>query len=348
MPAMPSLAEVDLSAAPKIDTTTTASIATVPRVVPDNAFTHKIEAGESLYAIARRYDVTTDAIVAANGMISPDKIFVGQDVIIPGRPGMVAPKLASPTFKAPADTVKVATVSSPPADIPTSELPEQLVDIGVSKAATEVKQSVAVAPSVPERKADIVKPTQTVDDEIAPKPISRPTGLGNVAPKSPSVNAEAAKVASTPTTAMEKVTTTASIEPPVVKTPGAATPKTASGSFRWPVKGRVIADFRASKNTGVNIEVPEGSSVRAAENGEVIYVGSAVEGFGNLVLIKHSNGYVSAYAHLKDITVAKGAAVDRGDSIGTAGMTGAVSRPQLHFELRKGATPVDPLPLLAS
>jgi murein DD-endopeptidase MepM/ murein hydrolase activator NlpD len=94
--------------------------------------------------------------------------------------------------------------------------------------------------------------------------------------------------------------------------------------------------------------VPEGSSVRAAEAGEVIYVGSAVEGFGNLILIKHANGYVSAYAHLKDINVAKGTQVNRGDSIGTVGMTGAVNRPQLHFELRKGATPVDPTPLLSS
>ena len=88
--------------------------------------------------------------------------------------------------------------------------------------------------------------------------------------------------------------------------------------------------------------------MRAAENGTVIYVGSGVEGYGNLVLIRHANGYVSAYAHLKDIGVAKGANVSRGDNIGSVGMTGSVSRPQLHFELRMGATPVDPMPLLAS
>jgi murein DD-endopeptidase MepM/ murein hydrolase activator NlpD len=110
----------------------------------------------------------------------------------------------------------------------------------------------------------------------------------------------------------------------------------------------VITDFANSKGTGINIEAPEGAAIRAAENGQVIYVGNGVEGYGNLILVRHPNGYVSAYAHLKDTKVQKGDVVNRGDQIGSAGMTGSVSRPQLHFELRKGATPVDPMPLLAS
>ena len=118
--------------------------------------------------------------------------------------------------------------------------------------------------------------------------------------------------------------------------------------FRWPITGRILTDFAASKGTGINIEAAEGSAVTAAENGTVIYVGSGVEGYGNLILIRHPNGYVSAYAHLKSMSVAKGAVVNRGDTIGAAGMSGSVSKPQLHFELRKGATPVDPMPLLAS
>ena len=118
--------------------------------------------------------------------------------------------------------------------------------------------------------------------------------------------------------------------------------------FRWPISGRVITDFANSKGTGINIEAPEGTAVRAAENGQVIYAGSGVEGYGNLILIRHPNGYVSAYAHLKDMNVAKGTVVNRGDNIGTAGKTGGVAKSQLHFELRKGATPVDPIPLLAS
>jgi murein DD-endopeptidase MepM/ murein hydrolase activator NlpD len=121
-----------------------------------------------------------------------------------------------------------------------------------------------------------------------------------------------------------------------------------SDKFRWPVSGRILTDFASSKGTGINIEASEGSPVKAAENGTVIYVGSGVEGYGNLILIRHPNGYVSAYAHLGSMNVTKGANVARGDTIGAAGMTGSVSKPQLHFELRKGATPVDPVPLLAS
>jgi murein DD-endopeptidase MepM/ murein hydrolase activator NlpD len=116
--------------------------------------------------------------------------------------------------------------------------------------------------------------------------------------------------------------------------------------FRWPVSGRVITDF-INSGTGIDIEAPEGTAVRATENGQVIYAGSGVEGYGNLVLIRHPNGFVSAYAHLAAMNVGKGDVVNRGDSIGTVGNTGSVAKAQLHFELRKGATPVDPIPLLA-
>jgi murein DD-endopeptidase MepM/ murein hydrolase activator NlpD len=117
--------------------------------------------------------------------------------------------------------------------------------------------------------------------------------------------------------------------------------------FRWPVTGKILVNFAASNDTGINIAAPLGAPVKATENGTVIYVGSGVEGYGNLILIRHANGYVSAYANLKDTSVAKGSVVGRGDTIGTVGETGSVRSPQLHFELRKGATPVNPVPLLA-
>lgn len=152
------------------------------------------------------------------------------------------------------------------------------------------------------------------------------------------------KATSVPTTSVAKPVTVASATPATIETP--VKPAAPDGKFRWPVSGTVIIDFAASRS-GINIAAQEGTAVRAAEGGTVIYTGSAVQGYGNLILIKHENGFVSAYAHLKDITVAKGETVGRGDAIGTTGMTGGVSRPQLHFELRKGATPVDPMPLLA-
>ncbi len=120
-----------------------------------------------------------------------------------------------------------------------------------------------------------------------------------------------------------------------------------SEGFRWPVRGRIIANFgtkaNGEKNDGINLAVPEGTSVKAAEDGVVIYAGNELKSYGNLVLIRHKDGWVSAYAHNRSINVKRGEDIRRGQIIAAAGMTGAVTSPQVHFELRKGATPVDPL-----
>jgi murein DD-endopeptidase MepM/ murein hydrolase activator NlpD len=117
-------------------------------------------------------------------------------------------------------------------------------------------------------------------------------------------------------------------------------------SFRWPVKGRVIQGFGpksgGGQNDGINVAVPEGTPIKAAEDGVVAYAGSELKGYGNLVLVRHSNGFVTAYAHASELNVKKGETIKRGQVIGKAGQTGNVSSPQLHFEVRKGATPVDP------
>ena len=133
----------------------------------------------------------------------------------------------------------------------------------------------------------------------------------------------------------------------VVKTaePGGAMP-----SFRWPVRGRVIAGFgskpNGAQNDGINLAVPEGTPIKAADDGVVAYAGNELKGYGNLVLIRHSNGYVSAYAHAKELLVKRGDTIKRGQVIAHAGQTGNVTSPQLHFEIRKGSTPVDPTQFL--
>ncbi|SFG95245.1 murein hydrolase activator EnvC family protein [Methylobacterium gossipiicola] len=119
-------------------------------------------------------------------------------------------------------------------------------------------------------------------------------------------------------------------------------------SFRWPAKGRVISGYGSSGNEGINISVPEGTAVKAAEDGTVAYAGSDVKGYGKLVLVRHANGYVSAYAHNGELDVRPGEKVKRGQTIAKSGASGNVTSPQLHFEIRKGATPVDPMPHLAS
>jgi murein DD-endopeptidase MepM/ murein hydrolase activator NlpD len=121
--------------------------------------------------------------------------------------------------------------------------------------------------------------------------------------------------------------------------------------FRWPVRGRVIGAFgpkpNGVQNDGINLAVPEGTPIKAAEDGVVAYAGNELKGYGNLVLVRHSNGFVTAYAHASDILVKRGEPVKRGQVIAHAGQTGNVTSPQLHFEIRKGATPVDPAQYLS-
>lgn len=125
----------------------------------------------------------------------------------------------------------------------------------------------------------------------------------------------------------------------------------AGGNFRWPVRGRVISSFgdkgSAGKNDGINISVPEGTAVRAAEEGVVAYAGNELKGYGNLVLVRHKDDWVTAYAHNSDIMVERGDTVTRGQVIAKAGQSGSVNAPQVHFEVRRNSTPVDPLKYLA-
>jgi murein DD-endopeptidase MepM/ murein hydrolase activator NlpD len=144
----------------------------------------------------------------------------------------------------------------------------------------------------------------------------------------------------------------AMVSPPTaqVATPDvSAAAKVADGampSFRWPARGRVISGAGAmangQQNDGINLALPEGTPVHAAEDGVVAYSGSELKGYGNLVLIRHSNGFVTAYAHNSEILVKRGDQVRRGQVIAKSGQTGNVTSPQLHFEIRKGSAPVDP------
>jgi murein DD-endopeptidase MepM/ murein hydrolase activator NlpD len=131
----------------------------------------------------------------------------------------------------------------------------------------------------------------------------------------------------------------------------AGAPATADGgaagpTFRWPLRGRVISGF--PKNDGIDLAVPEGTAVHAAEDGVVAYAGNELKGYGNLILIRHSNGFVTAYAHASELMVKRNDSVRRGQVIAKSGQSGSVSAPQLHFEIRKGSTPVDPMQFLPS
>ena len=127
----------------------------------------------------------------------------------------------------------------------------------------------------------------------------------------------------------------------------AAPPPTSGKGFLWPVKGPVISNFggksKGLQNDGINIRAVRGTPVLAVENGVVAYAGNELRGFGNLLLIKHSGGWVTAYAHNEALKVKRGDKITKGQNIATVGSSGSVKTPQLHFELRQGKRAVDPL-----
>lgn len=134
-----------------------------------------------------------------------------------------------------------------------------------------------------------------------------------------------------------------------IPTPQKIDTKTPTGSIAmaWPVRGRIIRGFQPGVNDGINISVPNGTPVRAIDGGVVAYAGSQLKGYGNLVLIRHPNGFISAYADNGSLNVKRGQSVSRGEVIAHSGQSGDVSSPQLHFELRKGSVPVNPTHFLA-
>jgi murein DD-endopeptidase MepM/ murein hydrolase activator NlpD len=122
--------------------------------------------------------------------------------------------------------------------------------------------------------------------------------------------------------------------------------------FAWPVRGRIISDFgtnqNGERNDGINIATDLGAPIHAAASGTVTYAGNELKGYGNLILIRHDDGYVTAYAHAEKMLVTRNDSVVQGQVIGYAGDTGDVTEPQLHFEIRHGVEPVNPRPLLVA
>ena len=197
--------------------------------------------------------------------------------------------------------------------------------------------------------ADRPVPPHNVTSPVSGRPAGRHSVVAAHPPTPPSKTAQPQtvkpeKVAGLPAVQNAPV---AKEEPRTTETVvKAAEPSGAMPSFRWPVRGRLIAGFGSkpdgTQNDGINLAVPEGTPIKAADDGVVAYAGNELKGYGNLVLISHANGFVSAYAHASELMVKRGDTVKRGQVIAHAGQTGNVTSPQLHFEIRKGSTPVDP------
>jgi murein DD-endopeptidase MepM/ murein hydrolase activator NlpD len=338
-----------------------------------------VNPGDTIDSIAYRYRVPPHAIMQANNITAPASIQPGQRLVIPrydqnGRPSRMAstaPRVASNATMVPARPQAQAAPmarSAPPAGhaVHVVGRGENLISIArlyhkprklIAKAnhiapdaklrigqhltipgAKPVPSQVVAAPTPAKPIAAVPAPQRNADaaaakgQSVAPPPA--PSTKGKVAALGPTANARVAAPAAEPGSTGSPAETTGS-----------------APSFRWPVRGRIIMGFgpktNGQHNDGINLAVPEGTSVKAAEDGVVAYAGNELKGYGNLILVRHSNGFVTAYAHASELMVKRGDQVKRGQVIARSGQTGTVSSPQLHFEIRKGASPVDPTQYLS-
>lgn len=332
-----------------------------------------VRPGQTLDSLASQYGVPQNQLLSANQMKSAADVRAGRVVVIPHRVALAPDSALRPTpvsYSPPAARVTPAPAASGAATH-TVAPGDTLYGIARRYGAT-VSQMVAINGL---SSAESIHVGQTLrlpgagHATIAaaqPKsvPGAQPTRVASLDPKvkiPAQPKAEELPMASTVgAPAIPAVPTVPVIKggendtaKAVAAIDKAADAGSASGTeFRWPVRGRIIAGFgtkpNGEKNDGINLAVPEGTAVKAAEAGTVIYAGNELEGYGNLVLIRHADGWVSAYANNHDLSVQRGDKVRRGETIAHAGMSGAVSSPQVHFELRKGAKPVNPLDYLAS
>ena len=281
---------------------------------------HIVRAGETLSSLSRAYGVSLRAVIAQNNLTPPYGLSIGQEIIIPqGREHRVVK----------GDTVYSLSLRY---DLPIAELATRN---GLQVPYTLFIGQRLIVPGVVEQRVLAEKPLSPLS--FAQTPLS---------PDIPSSQAIDPQGSEPPVKIRpRKRPLSRSIEPSVPQAPARA-----SSRFLRPVQGQLISGFGPKAggifNDGINIAVRLGTPVRAAENGVVVYAGSRLKGFGQMLLIKHADGWLTAYAHNSEILVAQGDIVRRGQPVARAGQSGNVDRPQLHFEVRQGEKSLNPLPLL--
>ncbi|MDQ0457210.1 peptidoglycan DD-metalloendopeptidase family protein [Rhizobium paknamense] len=349
------------------------STANAPRVV--------LKPGESIATLSQRYGVPEKEIVKANNLSSAGAARPGQSILIPtfgarstpartaAAEGSLLPPGQSPTLphqqeeklavlpnnpklrdKAGSD-LAVANAKNAAGDGKTPPTGGYVVKPGDSLAKIAKAHGVSV---------DQLKAANGLNGQSVRvgQTLSIPAG-GQAEPVSTAaapVKAEPAKVAAAAPAAQApapaaQAQATKSVTEVASADPGAAAPEaTGIGKYRWPVRGAVVAGFGANvagkRNDGIDISVPTGTPVKAAENGVVIYAGNGLKELGNTVLVRHDDGTVTVYGHADAISVQRGQKVQRGQQLATSGMSGNASQPTLHFEVRKDATPVNPMTFL--
>ena len=309
----------------------------IPREKPALVLT--VEPGDSVGGIAQRHGVTAIAIIVLNELSHPYWLHIGQRLALPRADFTVARRDELPAeasrYSNGEPAIAVAEIEAEPAT-PARLEPEEHAH--TEAAAPAPRTRATLAPRVE------VEPTPLIQAEPEePAPLIRLEPEAPEPPRSPGPRVARAEPEATPP---RPTLYALALQPVADDVPLPPTRNT----FLWPVEGRVISGFGAKPggkhNDGINIAAPVGSDVRASQSGVVAYAGNELRGYGNLVLIRHNDGWMTAYAHNDSLLVGKGDVVRRGQVISHSGRSGGVSDPQAHFEIRRDGEPQDPLRLL--
>jgi len=304
---------------------------------------------------------------------SNDTVGIGQSMVIPQATSNGA---ATPTVAPSGGVTKAALPPLPNAKTTTQAAATQATTQATTMASQAPQVLQPATQSAAQQGKAITTQSMTAANNAATTATQSATTAVNTATNSATTaaNNAATNATTAATNAANKATSAASGGEPTVSIPdfpdatskaasaantqvaavtqAAPIAATGSGQFGWPVQGKVISKYGATadglRNDGINISAPTGAPVVAAADGVVAYAGNELRGFGNMILIRHADGWVTAYAHNDSLAVKKGDSVKRGQTIARVGQTGNVTAPQLHFEIRKGTSAQDPMKYLGS
>lgn len=339
-------------AQPHLETTATVPPRSVAAAQPAGGTKIIVGTSDTLDVLAKRYHVTPQAILAANGYKGPRALSPGQQLIIP-HPGATAAAPAPALAPVAAAPAKPVAAMAAPSGTHFVNHGDTLASIARKNhiSAAELARANGLDPSAKLKLGTRLSvpgaKTAAVAAPVAAAPVAGTLQPVAAAP----VPATKMAAVAAPVQSARLAQATTNVEEKPAETPAKAAEVTSAlPTFRWPVRGKVVTSYGAKtngkSNDGINLAVPEGTPVKAAEDGVVAYSGNELKGYGNLVLVRHSNGYVTAYAHASELMVKRGDTIKRGQVIAKSGQSGEVASPQLHFEIRKGSSPVDPLQFL--
>lgn len=321
-----------------------------------------VERGDTLYGLSRRHGVSVAELMSANNL-DDSLLRIGQTLTVPGSTGTNSRPYE--TAAAPAERPPVSLAVQAPADIPSTWQGSYEVRSGDS--LYKIARQYGVRTSDLQRYNSITDPRRVMPGtrlrvpggSIAPpsETVAQSSGApgGSQSPSLINSGQQYAALSDGRTSdaaPASKGVRTVTIAPSQISpAAGPSAEESSSGKLRWPVRGKLLAGFGArpdgTHNDGVNLSVPLGTDVHAADEGVVAYAGSELRSYGNLILVRHDNGWVTAYAHNDKLLVSRGDKVKRGQVIAKSGKSGQVSEPQVHFELRQSSKqPVDPVPYL--